>query len=212
MGSASFVDAHKVRVRTREAEETLEADSIVIATGSTPIEIPGFAFDERNVWSSTGALVPERIPEHLVVIGGGYIGLELGMMYRKLGSRVTVLEATPGALPGQERDCVKVIERSLKKMKIDLRTETFARGYEVAGKETHVRIETKQGEDTIVCDQVLSTVGRRPYSEGLGLETVGLETTQQGFLEVDEQRRTKAAGVWAIGDIAGQPRLAHKGS
>jgi dihydrolipoamide dehydrogenase len=134
------------------------------------------------------------------------------MMYRKLGSRVTVLEATPGALPGQERDCVKVIERSLKKMKIDLRTETFARGYEVAGKETHVRIETKQGEDTIVCDQVLSTVGRRPYSEGLGLETVGLETTQQGFLEVDEQRRTKAAGVWAIGDIAGQPMLAHKGS
>ena len=212
MGRARIAAPGQVEVSGADGKTMLEADEIVIATGSVPIEIPGFAFDEKRVWSSTGALAPDRMPEHLVVIGGGYIGLELGMMYRKLGSKVTVLEATPGALPGQERDCVKVIERSLKKMKVELRTETFARGYEVAGKETHVRVESKKGEDTIVCDQILSTVGRRPYSEGLGLENVGLSVSERGFLEVDEQRRTKVPDVWAVGDIAGQPMLAHKGS
>ncbi|HPF15604.1 MAG TPA: FAD-dependent oxidoreductase, partial [Planctomycetota bacterium] len=116
MGTASIESKNSVKVTSKEGTQTLQADDIVIATGSIPIEIPGFAFDEKDVWSSTGALAPKRIPGHLVVIGGGYIGLELGMMYRKLGSQVTVLEATQGALPGQEPDCVKVIERSLKKM------------------------------------------------------------------------------------------------
>jgi dihydrolipoamide dehydrogenase len=124
MGSASFVDRNTVAVRAKDGStKTLKADDIVIATGSIPIEIPGFAFDEDKVWSSTGALAPKRLPEHLVVIGGGYIGLELGMMYAKLGSKITVLEATGGALPGQERDCVKVIERSCKKMGARLRPQ-----------------------------------------------------------------------------------------
>ena len=164
------------------------------------------------MWSSTGALRPKKIPEHLVVIGAGYIGLELGMMFKKLGSKVTVLEATPGALPGQERDCVKVIERSLKKMTIDLLVETFAQGYEHKGGKSYVRIKTKKGEDTIVCDQILSTVGRKPYSAGLGLEKAGIITDSKGFLAVDKQMRTKVPNVYAIGDIAGQPMLAHKGS
>jgi dihydrolipoamide dehydrogenase len=213
MGSASFVDRNTVAVRAKDGStKTLKADDIVIATGSIPIEIPGFAFDEDKVWSSTGALAPKRLPEHLVVIGGGYIGLELGMMYAKLGSKITVLEATGGALPGQERDCVKVIERSCKKMGIELMTETLAQGFDHKGGKSTVRVKTKTGEKSIVCDQVLSTVGRRPYSAGLALEKAGLAVDAKGFLAVDKQMRTKVANIYAIGDIAGQPMLAHKGS
>ncbi|MBK7642174.1 MAG: dihydrolipoyl dehydrogenase [Planctomycetes bacterium] len=213
MGSASFVDKKTISVKQNDgATKTLTFDDAVIATGSTPIEIPGFKFDEDKVWSSTGALVPKRIPEHLVVIGGGYIGLELGMMYRRLGSKVTVLEATAGALPGQERDCVKIIERSMKKQGIELLTETFAQGFTHDKKKSTVKVKTKTGEKTIECDQILSTVGRRPYSAGLALEKVGLAVDAKGFLAVDKQMRTKVPNIYAAGDIAGQPMLAHKGS
>lgn len=212
MGTGRIQDRTTVVVTTKDGTKTLVCDDIVVATGSIPIEIPGFAFDEDKVWSSTGGLRPKRVPEHLVVIGGGYIGLELGMMYRKLGSKVTVLEATAGALPGQERDCVKVIEKSLKKLGIDLLTETFAQGYEHKAGKSYVRIKTKSAEDTIVCDQILSTVGRKPYSAGLGLEKVGLAVDAKGFLAVDKHMRTKVPNIYAIGDIAGQPMLAHKGS
>jgi dihydrolipoamide dehydrogenase len=213
MGSASFAGKNTVSVKQKDGTtKTLEFDDAVIATGSVPIEIPGFAFDEDKVWSSTGALVPKKIPEHLVVIGGGYIGLELGMMYRRLGSKVTVLEATPGALPGQERDCVKIIERTMKKQGIELLTETFAQGFTHEKGKSTVKVKTKAGEKTIVCDQILSTVGRKPYSAGLGLEKLGLAPDARGFLAVDKQMRTKVANVYAVGDIAGQPMLAHKGS
>jgi dihydrolipoamide dehydrogenase len=198
MGSATFVDRKTLRVKTKDGEQTITADDFVIATGSVPIEIPGFKFDEDAVWSSTGALRPKRLPQHLVVIGAGYIGLELGMMYRKLGSVVTVLEATDGALPGQERDCVRVIERSLKKMDIKLRTETFAQGFERDGGKTYVRIKAKSGEDTLVCDQILSTVGRKPFSGGLGLDKIGLAVDQKGFLTVDKRMRTSVENVYAI--------------
>ncbi|MCA8980496.1 MAG: dihydrolipoyl dehydrogenase [Planctomycetes bacterium] len=211
-GTAKITGKNSVEVTGKGGKQTLKADDIVIATGSIPIEIPGFAFDEKHVWSSTGALAPDRIPNHIVVIGGGYIGLELGLMYQKLGSQVTVLEATGGALPGQDRDCVKVIERSMKKRKVKLMTETFAQGFEAQGKQLFVRVKTNQGEDTIECDQILSTVGRRPFSAGLGLESVGLKTDERGFLPVDKQMRTKVPNIYAIGDIAGQPMLAHKGS
>ncbi|MEM8709431.1 MAG: dihydrolipoyl dehydrogenase [Planctomycetota bacterium] len=212
-GAAKIVDKNTVQVSGgKDGDVTLKCDDIVIATGSEVINIPGFTCDEKDVWSSTGALAPESIPGHLLVIGGGYIGLELGMMYRKLGSEVTILEGTPGALPGQERDCVKVIERSMKKMGIKLITETFAQGWEKKGGKTIVTAKTKKGEEKIECDQILSTVGRRPYSADLGLENVGLSVSKQGFVEVDKQMRTKVPNIYAIGDIAGQPMLAHKGS
>ena len=212
-GAGKILDRQRVQVSGGEdGEHILEVDDIVIATGSAPINIPGFDCDEDNVWSSTGGLRPTKIPERLIVIGGGYIGLELGMMYAKLGSSVTVLEASPGALPGQERDCVKVIERSMKKLGMTLKTETFAKGWEARGSEKVVRVEGKNGVEEIVCDQILSTVGRKPYSDGLGLENVGLSLDERGFLLVDNQLRTKVPNIYAIGDIAGQPMLAHKGS
>ncbi len=212
-GSAKIVDKNTVQVSGGpDGDVTLKCDDIVIATGSEVINIPGFTADEKDVWSSTGALNPDRIPEHLLVIGGGYIGLELGMMYAKLGSKVTILEGTPGALPGQERDCVKVIERSMKKMGIKLITETFAQGWEAKGKKKIVTAKTKKGEEKIECDQILSTVGRKPYSADLGLENVGIKVSKQGFVEVDKQMRTSVPNIYAVGDIAGQPMLAHKGS
>ncbi len=211
-GKARLTSSTQVCVTTDEGEKSLQADDIVLATGSVPTSIPGFDFDEQAVWSSTGALAPDRIPEHLVVIGGGYIGLELGIMYQKLGSKVTVLEATAGALPGQERDCVKVIERSLKKRKIRLMTETFAKGWERTADGLKVAIEGKKGPGNVECDQILSTVGRRPFSEGLGLEAAGLAVNAQGFLDTDRHMRTSVPNIYAIGDLAGQPMLAHKGS
>jgi len=213
VGKARIAGKNSVKVTTAKGEETLACDDIVIATGSVPSSIPGFDFDGRYVWSSTEALAPDRIPGHLLVIGGGYIGIELGILYRHLGSEVTVVEFTDGALPGQDRDCVKVIERSLKKQKIKLLTRTSAKHYEKKGDKTLVHVELRDGKtETIECDQVLCTVGRRPYSDELGLETVGLKTDERGFLEVDSRRRTKVPNVYAVGDIAGQPMLAHKGS
>jgi dihydrolipoamide dehydrogenase len=134
------------------------------------------------------------------------------MMYRRLGSKVTVIEATAGALPGQEPDCVKAIERSIKKMGIELLTETLAKGFERKGGKSHVKLEGKAGKSEVVCDQILSTVGRRPNIEGLALDKIGLATDPKGFLKVDAQMRTSVPNVYAIGDIAGQPMLAHKGS
>jgi dihydrolipoamide dehydrogenase len=212
-GNATFADAKTLKVSGgSDGAQTLTADVFVIATGSVPIDIPGFTCDEKDVWSSTGGLAPTRIPSHLVVIGGGYIGLELGTMYRKLGSKVTVLEATAGALPGQDRDCVKVIEKNLEKLGITLLTKTFAKSWTTRGGTKVVTAEVAGQMREIECDQILSTVGRRPYTQGLGLDKLGLAVDKRGFLEVDDQLRTKVPHVFAIGDVAGQPMLAHKGS
>ncbi|MEO0650134.1 MAG: FAD-dependent oxidoreductase, partial [Planctomycetota bacterium] len=208
----TIADKNTVRVTGKDGTQDLKCDDIVIATGSVPLPIPGFEFGE-DVWSSTEALAPKELPKHLVVIGGGYIGLELGMMYRKLGIKVTVIEATGAPLPGQDPDCVKIIQRSMKKMKIDFVANAFAKGYEVKGKEKVVTIETKGGEkQQITCDQILCTVGRKPYAEGLGLDKVGVKMAERGFVEVDKQMRTNIPNIYCIGDIAGQPMLAHKGS
>ncbi|MEX1024675.1 MAG: dihydrolipoyl dehydrogenase [Planctomycetota bacterium] len=213
-GTAKILGKNKVEVTKAKGDtQVLECDDIVIATGSVASTIPGFEFDGKHVWSSTEALAPDRVPDHLVVIGGGYIGLELGMLYRKLGSEVTVIEFTEGALPGQDRDCVKIIERSMKKMGMKMLTRTGAKSWEKKGDKLLVTAESRDGKrQTIECDQILCTVGRTPFSEGLGLESVGLSTVKPGFLEVDAQRRTKVPNIYAIGDIAGQPMLAHKGS
>ncbi len=211
-GRARLVDARTVKVATGAGEKTLSCDDIVLATGSVPMPLPGFEFGER-VWSSTEALAPGRVPAHLLVIGGGYIGLELGFLYRKLGSQVTVVEFTEGALPGQEKDCVRAIERSLKHKGIKLLVKTAAKSYEAQGQRLFVKVEGQgKGADTIECDQILCTVGRKPLHEGLGLESVGLEPDPRGFLKVDRRMRTGVPNIYAIGDLAGQPMLAHKGS
>ncbi len=211
-GTAKVVGEGKVEVTSKDGKKTVEAKNLVIATGSSPIEIPGFAFDQKHVWSSTDALAPKSLPERIIVIGGGYIGLELGLVYHKLGTEVRVLEFMDRVLPGMEADLSKEMGRSLKKKKIDVHLKTKATGFEKKKGGLVVQAEVDGKPQTFECDVVLSCVGRRPHGKGLGLEDIGVKVDDKGFVPVDHRRQTNVPGVWAIGDVAGQPMLAHKGS
>ncbi|MBN2798003.1 MAG: dihydrolipoyl dehydrogenase [Deltaproteobacteria bacterium] len=208
-GEAVLTAPHTVQVRTAEGERTLTAEHVVLATGSSPIQIPGFSFDDAPILDSTKALALDQVPGHLVVIGGGYIGLELGTAYAALGAKVTVVEATDQLLPGFDPEVVKLIARNLKKAKVRALLSTKALGWEPDGDGVIVRVEGAKGEERIAADKVLVTVGRRPNTRGVGLEA--LEVALDGpFVKVDAQRRTNVEGLFAIGDLAGQPMLAHK--
>ena len=213
MGSAKLTGRNAVEVTTNDGKKTkLEGRNIVIATGSVPIEIPGFSFEHAKVWSSTEALAPQSIPERMLIIGGGYIGLELGLMYRNLGTEIRVVEFMDRVLPGMEAELSKEMGRSLKKRKIPVHLKAKAVGFEETKKGLKVKVEIDGKQETFECDVVLSTVGRRPLTQGLGLDAVGVEVDQKGFIRVGAQRQTSVPGIWAIGDVAGQPMLAHKGS
>jgi len=189
---------------------SLTAERIVLATGSSPIEIPGFSFDDPNVWSSDDALALTEIPERLVVIGGGVIGLELASIYNRLGSAVTILELLPEILSivDLDRRTVATLKRSLKLQGLDVRTGTAAQAIEKGADGLQVRTDG----DPFPADRVLLAVGRRPNTADLGLETVGIEPDPRGFLPIDENLRTNIEDVYAIGDIVSGPMLAHKAS
>jgi len=191
--------------------EILEADRIVIATGSCPIDIPGFSFDHPRVWSSDEALELSEVPERLVVIGGGVIGLELATIYNRLGSKVTVIEMMPDILPGMDLDqrTLATLKRALKDQKIKIETNNPADHLEDI--EDGVLVHTKN-QQAIEADRVLLVVGRRPNSRGIGLENVGVKTDDRGFIEVDNNLQTSTAGICAIGDVVPGPMLAHKAS
>jgi dihydrolipoamide dehydrogenase len=193
----------------------IEAANIVLATGSRPIEIPGFKFDSQRIVDSTGALAFREVPGRLLVIGGGYIGLEIGTLYAKLGSKVTVVEALPGNQPGNDPELSQVVARRLKKMGVEVLTGAKAKSWTDKGDRAVVTVEAQTangtGDITIDADKVLVAVGRRPNSENLGLEAVGVKI-EKGFVTVDRRQRTNVPGIYAIGDVAGQPMLAHKAS
>lgn len=209
-GVATFKSAKEVEVQTENGKVLVQADHVVIATGSRPIEIPGFAFG-GPVMSSTEALSLDHVPEKLLVIGGGYIGLELGSVYAKLGSDVTVVEAAGSLLPGVDPELVTVVERKLKAKGVKVHTNAKALGYTQSGGKAQVKIDLAGKETVFEADKILVTVGRRPNSEGLGLEQIGVKV-DRGFVPVDKQLKTNVPGVYAIGDVAGQPMLAHKAS
>jgi dihydrolipoamide dehydrogenase len=211
-GTAIFVAPKKLEVKKADGSTVLvEADHIVIATGSRPIAIPGFEVDQKRILDSTGGLALAEIPKRMVVIGGGYIGLELGTLYAKFGTQLTVVEGTPSLLPGTDPELVGVVQRKLKKAGVEILLETKALGWEEKNGAAHVRVQTKDGEKVIEADKVLVTVGRKPNSDGLGLEKIGVKV-ERGFITVDRQQRTNVPGVYAIGDVCGQPMLAHKAS
>jgi dihydrolipoamide dehydrogenase len=208
-GTAKLVARDAVEVTTDDGVKRLTADNIVIATGSSPVEVPGFAFADAPVLDSTKALALQRIPKKLVVIGGGYIGLEMGGVYHRLGAEVTVVEMMDQLLPGFDPDVVKVLERKLKKDGVKTLLKTKALGWEHAADGIVVNVEGPEGKQALACDYVLVTVGRRPNSRGIGLEDVGVEMDGP-FVKVDATLRTNVPGVYAIGDLVGNPMLAHK--
>jgi dihydrolipoamide dehydrogenase len=191
--------------------ETVDAERIMLATGSSPIEIPGFSFADPYVWSSDDALDLTEIPERLVVIGGGVIGLEIATIYNRLGSAVTILEMMPEILPGIDLDrrTIATLKRALKAQGITIRVNTAAESIEETPEGPMVQIADS---DAVVADRILLAVGRRPNSAGIGLETVGIEPDRRGFVPVDEKLQTSAPGVYAIGDLILGPMLAHKAS
>ena len=211
-GTAKVTGPNKVEVTGKDGKQTLEAKHIVIATGSTPIEIPGFAFDKTSVWSSTEALAPTSVPARMLVIGGGYIGLELGLVYHNLGTEIRVVEFMDRVLPGMEGDLSTEMGRFLKKKKVPVHFGAKAKGYTKGKTGLVVDVEIGGKIEKFECDVILSTVGRRPNGKGLGLEQVGVKIDDKGFIGVDAQRRTNVPSIYAIGDVAGQPMLAHKGS
>lgn len=212
-GEASFKTAQELEVKTKEGLEKIVAKNYIVATGSRPIEIPGFKIDEQNVLSSTGALAMEELPKSVVVIGGGYIGLEIGSYLAKLGSEVTVLEAGPALLNGvADKECVQVVERKLKKLGVKVICGAKAQTYARAGADYEVTYDLAGKVEKIKCSKILLMVGRRPNSDQCNLKGIGLQIDDKGFVKVDAQRRTNLKHIFAIGDVAGQPMLAHKAS
>ncbi|BCJ85471.1 dihydrolipoyl dehydrogenase [Effusibacillus dendaii] len=211
-GEASFVSANEVRVVTEHGSERYRFESCIIATGSYPVELSGIPFDGQRVISSTEALSLKKIPQQLLVVGGGYIGLELGTAYRKLGSEVTVLEGTGQILPGTDPGLVRYVTRNLKKLGVEVQTNALATSLQINGEKVDVTVRVKDETKVFSADQVLVTVGRKPYTGGLELADSGIETNEQGFIKVDRQQRTTNPKVFAIGDVTGNPMLAHKAS
>lgn len=206
-GTARFRDGKTVEVETEIGTQLIRAETIVVATGSEPVELPFLPFG-GPVISSTGALSLATVPKRLVVVGGGYIGLELGTAFAKMGSDVTVVEATAQILPQYDAELVKPVARRLGELGIRILTGTTAKSLSANG--DALAIETAEGgEDTLGADRILVTVGRRPRTEGCGLEELDLDRSGR-FIRIDERCRTSMRGVYAIGDVTGEPMLAHR--
>ncbi len=207
-GHAAFTGPNSVKVGDR----AVTAKNIVIATGSSVTPLPGVEIDQKVVVDSTGALELAKVPEHLVVIGGGVIGLELGSVWRRLGAKVTCVEFLDQILPGFDGEVRKEAAKIMKKQGIEFRLSTKVTGVEVKNGKARLSVEPAKGGDgeTIEADCVLVSIGRRPNTEGLGLDAIGLATNERGQIETDHDFRTKVDGVWAIGDVVPGPMLAHK--
>jgi dihydrolipoamide dehydrogenase len=207
-GHASFESADTVKVGDR----TVRAKNVVIATGSSVTPLPGVEIDEKIVVSSTGALELSKVPGHLVVIGGGVIGVELGSVWRRVGAKVTCVEFLDQILPGFDDDVRKEANKIFKKQGFEFRLGTKVTGVKVAGGKAALTVEPAKGgaSETIEADTVLVSIGRRPNTEGLALDKAGLQVNQRGQVETDHDFRTKVPGIWAIGDVIPGPMLAHK--
>lgn len=211
-GTARVTGKNTVEVTNKEGQkETLEAKSIVIASGSSTIEIPSFKFDGKQIIGAKEAVSLKEVPKRLLVIGGGVIGLELGTVYQKLGSELTIVEATAGLLPGVDPDLTAVVEKKLVKAGVKIFKNAKAQGYEKnADGSIAVKVDLGDGKfDTMVCDVVLVAVGMRPNGANLGLEEIGVKV-ERGFVPSDQFGRTNVPNIFAIGDVTAQPMLAHK--
>ena len=210
-GEAYFVDANTVRVVNGDQAQTYKFKNAIIATGSRPVEIPTFKYSDRVI-NSTGALNLKELPKKLVVIGGGYIGTELGTAYANFGTEVTILEGASDILAGFEKQMTQIVKKGLKKKGVTIEVNALAKGVEETTDGVIVTYEVNGEEKKVEADYVLVTVGRRPNTDELGLEQIGIEFGERGLIKVDKQCRTNIPNIYAIGDIVPGPQLAHKAS
>ena len=212
-GRATLTGPRSMTVAGSGGNTELQFEHLILATGSFPTKIPSLSLDSPRMMDSTSGLELPDVPKSLLVIGGGYIGLELGTVYATLGSKVSVVEMTPGLLPGADRDLVAILEKRLKALFASIMVNTKV--VKVAEEKDGIRVTFEGGQGgpaEQVFDRVLVAVGRRPNSKIPGLETTRVAVAQNGFIETDGQRRTAEPNIFAIGDVAGEPMLAHKAS
>jgi dihydrolipoamide dehydrogenase len=211
-GWASIVDPKTIKVKKADGEETVSVDYMILALGSLPTKIPSLSIDSPRVLDSTGALDLPEIPKSMLVIGGGYIGLELGSVYAALGTKVSVVEMTPGLLPGADRDLVRFLAQRVEKTFDKVMVSTKVTSMTASDKSVTVNFEGEGAPKAATYDYVLVSIGRRPNAKIEGLDKTRVKVDAKGFIETDGQRRTAEPTVFAIGDVAGEPMLAHKAS
>ncbi len=211
-GMGSFVDAHTIKIQSKDKAEEIKAERVIIATGSKPSQIPGIEVDKKRIITSTEALVLEEVPKHLIVIGGGVIGLELGSVYRRLGSKVSVVEYADSVIATMDHEMGKQLHRVLKKDGIEFYLSTAVLKAEAKGNEVIVSAKDRVKDELIELkgDYVLVAVGRKPYTDGLNLKAAGLTTDERGRIPTDEHLRTSVPHIYAIGDVVKGAMLAHK--
>jgi dihydrolipoamide dehydrogenase len=211
-GLGSFIDPHTLKVTGEKGEEQIKAKRVVIATGSKPSSLPGIEIDKKRVITSTEALVLEEVPKHLIVIGGGVIGLELGSVYKRLGSKVSVVEFADSIIASMDSEMGKQLQRSLKKEGLEFYLSHGVTSAETDGKSVVVKAKNiKNNEElTLEGDYCLVAVGRRPYTQGLNLEAAGLTLDERGRIPVDDHNQTPVSHIYAIGDVVRGAMLAHK--
>jgi dihydrolipoamide dehydrogenase len=210
-GTGSFVDKNTIKITTQDGKEsTITSDNVIIATGSKPTPLPFAPFDKKRIISSTEALELKEVPKHMIVIGGGVIGMELGSVYARIGSKVTVVEFLDSLIPTMDGTMGKELLKVAKKLGMDVHLGHKVTAVESKGKEVTVKAEDKKGNAIeLKGDYCLVSIGRRPYTEGLGLDKVGIEL-DKGRVPVDDHLKTKVNNIFAIGDVVRGAMLAHK--
>lgn len=210
-GEAKFTGSHSMTVQTAEGETVITFDNAIVAAGSRPIQLPFIPHDDPRIWDSTDALALTSIPKRLLLMGGGIIGLEMGTVYHTLGSEVHVVEMLDQVIPAADKDIIKLFTKQIEK-KFTLMLETKVTKVEAKEDAIYVSMEKKDGSvETHAYDAVLVAIGRTPNGKLIDAEKAGINVTDRGFIEVDKQMRTNVPHIYAIGDIVGQPMLAHKG-
>ena len=216
LGVGKFVSASdeqvQIEVDLGNEKKALSGKKVLLATGSVPVELPILPFDEKKILSSTGALSLDEVPEHLVVVGGGYIGLEMGSVWARLGAKVTVVEFLDELLPMCDRGLAKRLQKELEKTGLEILSGTKCLGAQEKGEGLEVELEKlkDQSKSVISCSHILVSAGRRPYTEGLHLDTVGIKKNKAGQIEVNDHFQTAHSNIYAVGDLIDGPMLAHK--
>lgn len=210
-GVGSFKDKNTIVIKGEKEEKEITTEKVIIATGSKPASLPFIKLDKKRVITSTEALELKEVPKHMIVIGGGVIGMELGSVYARLGAKVSVVEYLDNLIPTMDGTMGKELQKSLKKLGFDIYTSHKVTAVEAKGKEVTITAESQKGEALeLKGDYCLVSIGRKPYTEGLGLENVGISTDKQGRIEVDGNLKTSVDNIWAIGDVVKGAMLAHK--